>query len=117
MKIKLDENMPTELVDFLRGLGHDADTVESEGLKGHDDDAVWAACRAEARFLITQDVAFVDSRRDLGHDHPGVLVIRAVGPGRLAVRNRVISVFEQERVEAWIGRIAVATPKKVRVRS
>ncbi len=116
MKIKLDENMPTELVAHLCGIGHDADTVESEGLKGCDDEAVWTACRKERRFLVTQDVAFVDIRRDLGSDHPGVLVIRAGEPGRQALLTRVQDVFAHERVEQWIGRVAVATPNKVRIR-
>ena len=41
MKIKLDENMPTRLVDILTRLGHQADTVPEEGLSGFADEQVW----------------------------------------------------------------------------
>ena len=53
MKIKLDENLPTRLVGVLGGLGHDVDTVPTEGLGGSDDDRVWQAAQADRRFLIT----------------------------------------------------------------
>jgi predicted nuclease of predicted toxin-antitoxin system len=56
MRIKLDENLPTRLVDALQSLGHDVDTVWSEGLSGADDQAVWGTAQEENRFLITQDL-------------------------------------------------------------
>jgi len=34
MRIKLDENLPAELADDLRRLGHLVDTVADEGLEG-----------------------------------------------------------------------------------
>jgi len=34
VKFKLDENLPTELAADLRTLGHDAETVLDEGLRG-----------------------------------------------------------------------------------
>ena len=47
MKIKLDENLPARLVSALTGLGHDVDTVPSEGLGGHEDAEIWAAAQAD----------------------------------------------------------------------
>ncbi len=32
MRFKVDENLPAEVAEALRALGHDADTVEEEGL-------------------------------------------------------------------------------------
>ena len=37
MKIKIDENLPSRLEVALRGLGHDVETVASEGLTGRSD--------------------------------------------------------------------------------
>jgi len=37
VKIKLDENLPVELANDFRMLGHDADTVYDEGLGGAED--------------------------------------------------------------------------------
>jgi hypothetical protein len=45
MRIKLDENLPAELVDDITALGHDADSVESEGLAGQADPVVAVAAR------------------------------------------------------------------------
>ena len=54
MNIKLDENLPHQLVQLLTDLGHDVDTVPDEHLAGRDDDVVWAAAQthlAESAFL------------------------------------------------------------------
>ena len=53
MKVKLDENLPGRLVSLLAQLGHDVDTVPTEGVAGKDDDIVWAAAQAAGRFFIT----------------------------------------------------------------
>lgn len=61
MKIKLDENLPASLVGTLARLGHDADTVVDEGLKGEPDEVVWPAAQNDGRFLVTQDLDFPTS--------------------------------------------------------
>ena len=53
MRFKLDENLPGELVTDLRDLGHDADTVADEGLRGAADPAVMDAASAADRILST----------------------------------------------------------------
>ena len=35
MKLKLDENIPIDVVPGLSRLGHEVDTVIDEGLRGH----------------------------------------------------------------------------------
>ncbi|HYK01909.1 MAG TPA: DUF5615 family PIN-like protein [Thermoanaerobaculia bacterium] len=45
MRIKLDENLPQTLADVLNALGHDADSVNDEGLAGHPDGDVWRAAQ------------------------------------------------------------------------
>ncbi len=47
MRVKLDENMPTPMVDLLKRSGHDAATVADEGLSGADDPRVMEAASAE----------------------------------------------------------------------
>jgi len=116
MKIKLDENLPGSLVAVLTSLGHDLDTVVSEGLTGAIDDAVWEAAQGTGRFLITQDLDFSDIRRFIPGTHHGLLLVRLRSPGRLALARRVESVFRTERVEEWGRCVVVATERKVRVR-
>jgi predicted nuclease of predicted toxin-antitoxin system len=76
VKIKLDENLPRQLVPLLTKLGHDVDTVPDERLTGRDDTAVWAAAQAAGRFLVTQDLDFSDARTYVPGTHHGLLLVR-----------------------------------------
>ena len=71
MKIKLDENLPHQLVQLLTDLGHDVDTVPDEHLAGRDDGVVWAAAETAGRFLVTEDLDFSDARKIGARHAPG----------------------------------------------
>jgi predicted nuclease of predicted toxin-antitoxin system len=115
MKIKLDENLPESLSASLAQLGHDASTVNSEGLTGCTDRELWQATQQEARFLITQDLDFSDTRSFAPGSHYGVLLVRLSSPGRQALIDRVSDIFQTEDVGAWISCFVVATQRKIRV--
>ncbi|MGH8991841.1 MAG: DUF5615 family PIN-like protein, partial [Acidimicrobiia bacterium] len=55
MKLKLDENMPADAKALAESFGHDAETVEDEGMGGAADERVVSAAGREDRFLITLD--------------------------------------------------------------
>jgi len=116
MKIKLDENIPARLTSILGRLGHEVDTVNSEGLAGRDDATIWEGAQRTGRFLITQDLDFSDVRRYAPGGHNGLLLVRLRDPGRNALLRRIQSVFESEEVESWRGFFVVATDRKIRVR-
>ena len=116
MKIKLDENLPFRLVGILVQLGHEADTVDQEGLAGQDDQHVWEAAQRAGRFLITQDLDFSDIRRFAPGTHKGILLVRLREPGRIALANRIRAIFQAEPVENWTGCFVVVTERKIRVR-
>jgi predicted nuclease of predicted toxin-antitoxin system len=73
---KLDENLPAQAVDTLRKAGHDVRTVLEQGLGGAADRAIFEACAAERRVLVTLDLDFADIRRQGVSQSPGMLVIR-----------------------------------------
>ena len=116
MKIKLDENLPERLVAVLTGLGHNVDTVRTEQLTGRADPDVWSAAQAAQRFLITQDLDFSDVRRFTPGTHAGLLLVRLTRPGRHVLFERVLTVFQTEKVEEWTGCLVVATEQKIRIR-
>ena len=62
MRFKLDENVPVQLKRLFTESGHDAETVVDEGMRGAPDREVAAACLAEERVLLTQDLDFSDIR-------------------------------------------------------
>lgn len=116
MQIKIDENLPSRLVDALSTLSHHVDTVPDEGLAGRSDSDVWAAAQAAGRFLITPDLDFSDIRRFRPGSHPAILLLRLRNPGRAALFAKVVSIFEKEAVETWVGCFVVATDRKLRIR-
>ena len=109
MKIKLDENLPTSLVDLLSALDHDVATVKMEHLKGRPDPEIWQAAQRENRFLITQDLDFSDLRRFRPGSHGGLLVIRLTKPGRKALTERIHQLFRTEETENWPGCFVIAS--------
>ena len=116
MKIKLDENLPTALIEALANLGHDVHSVPDERLGGFPDETIMQAAQDESRFLITQDLDFSDIRRFAPGKHPGILLVRLHVPGRKMLLNRLSVLFETEDVSQWRGCFVVATDHKVRVR-
>jgi len=116
MRVKLDENIPVQLVAILRKLGHDADSVRDEKLGGGTDEQVWQATQREERFLITQDLDFSDVRRFSPGTHAGVLLIRLRAPERQVLVDRVEKLFQNEFVNRWAGCFVVLTERKIRVK-
>lgn len=116
MKIKLDENLPSRLVAALADLGHDVDTVTTERLGGQNDHTVWQAAQQADRFLITHDLDFSDIRRFTPGTHRGLLVVRLRFPGRVALFERIHSLFATENVSDWASCLVVATERKLRIR-
>lgn len=116
MRVKLDENIPASLIEVLESLGHQADTVQQEGLKGRNDTDVWSAAQGEPALLITQDLDFSDIRRFQPGSHHGILLLRLKEPGRSALADRIGQIFRTEDVNRWDGCFVVATERKIRVR-
>ena len=116
MKIKIDENLPQRLVPILGRLGHDADTVAQEGLRGQDDEHLWPEIQKAERFLITKDLGFSDARLYPPGTHQGILVLRLADDRSRIVADRIASVFTTEAVESWARCLVIVTNHKVRIR-
>jgi hypothetical protein len=113
MKIKVDENLPNRLVDVLRAIGHDTDTVQSEGLAGMPDPDIWGAVCRKDRFLITQDLDFSDTRRFKPGTHPGV---RLRQPGANALLNSVRAIAQAHKLDEFARGFVALTENKLRIR-
>ena len=114
--VKLDENLSRLHVQFLRGLGYEADRVHDQGLSGASDAVVWQRVSTEGRFLITLDLDFSDIRRYVPGSHPGILLVRARDNGREAVLAVLQRVLSEHPLEALRGCLAVADENLTRVR-
>jgi predicted nuclease of predicted toxin-antitoxin system len=116
MRIKLDENLPATLVGTLVQLGHEADSVQQEGLQGSPDANVWAAAQAAKRFLVTQDLDFSNVHQFPPGTHHGLLLVRLRNPSRRTLTRYIESLFRAEDVEHWARCLVIATDTKIRVR-
>lgn len=116
MKIKLDENIPHAAVAVLQQFGHEVDSVADEGLRGATDDDVFVAAGRSGRMLITQDLDFSDMRRFRPGTHSGLLLLRLKEPGRRALLQRMVWLFQNEPVAAWAGYVVIVTDNKIRLR-
>ena len=77
MNFKIDENLPVEAAEILRGAGFVADTVGSEDLSGANDETVAATTQSEGRILVTLDLDFANIRAYPPGEHNGIIVLRA----------------------------------------
>jgi predicted nuclease of predicted toxin-antitoxin system len=82
--IKVDEDLPEDLVDLLRGRGLDAISVRTQGWSGRPDDQVLADIQGEGRWLLTADKGFSDVRRYAPGSHHGIVLFRAERESRSA---------------------------------
>lgn len=116
MKVKLDENLPAELVTDLSELGHDPDTVANEKLCGASDPAIMQAANAAGRVLLTLDKGIANLNRYPMGTHAGVVLFRPDTLGRRAVlafvRERLQEIFELD----LNGRLTMVGRNRVRFR-
>ena len=80
MKLKLDENVHTDVAGALRAQGHDVLTVHDQGLAGRPDSDLARAVRAEQRGLFTFDLDFADPRLCPPAQFAGLVVLRLGAP-------------------------------------
>jgi len=116
MKLKLDENIPAELLDDLREAGHEVDSVREEGLAGAPDPVVLEQARAEGRVLLTLDKGIGDLRAYPPGRFAGIVLLRPPSSGRGATltfaRKHVPSLLAQ----SLSGRLVVVTERGLRWR-
>ena len=113
---KLDENLPESLVQALTKLGHDTDTVRSEGIAGASDTEVWHTAQAAERFLVTQDLDFSDVTRFEPGSHFGLMLVRLRERGSRRLIDCISTAFREQNTDQWARCFVLLTDTKLRVR-
>lgn len=91
-------------------------TVFEEGLSGTLDPAPWEIIQGEQRFLITGDKAFANIKKYPPGTHAGVLLLRPDEDGIPQMMDLIQEVLKLGILENLGGCIAVASPRRLRVR-
>lgn len=115
MKVKVDENMPTAMVELLREARHDPATVVDESLSGAGDREVIKAATAEGRILIAFDVDFFNIRAFPPGSHAGVVVFRLHDQRWAMLKDPVRRLLASGTLER-VGRgLAIVDESRIRI--
>jgi predicted nuclease of predicted toxin-antitoxin system len=116
MRFKVDENLPIEVAEMLRQVGHDAATVLEQHLGGSHDAQLATLRQLEGRILVTLDMDFSDIRNYPPAEFPGLVVLRLRQqdkPYVLDVFMRLVQVLHQEPIE---GQLWIVEEDRIRIR-
>lgn len=116
LRLKVDENLPIEVVALLNDAGHDAMSVIDQGLGGRPDPEVAEICRQEDRVIVTLDLDFADIRIYEPRDFAGIVVLRLTvldKPRLLSSVKRLILLLVPE---ALTGKLWIVNESSVRIR-
>ena len=116
MKFKIDENLPVEAADILRGSGHDVQTVLEQQLGGSTDSGLALLCQREGRALVTLDMDFADIRAYPPAEFAGLIVLRLARQDKPSVLNVLARVTEVLLSESLVGRLWIVDESRIRVR-
>lgn len=117
MKLLLDENLSPLHARTLRELGHDAVSVAQCGLSGADDSVVRAFAIESGRILVTLDADFANVLRYSPSNSPGVIRLRIHPATEGAIDALLRSTILRLTEMSLNGRLVVADPKRIRIRS
>ena len=113
MRFLADESCDFAVVAALRGAGHDVGAVAETNASANDD-AVFAAARAEARTLLTEDKDFGLLAYAVVRETAGVVLIRYPANARSSLGRDVVE-FVNTVGERMSGVFVVLEPGRARL--
>ncbi len=116
MRFKIDENLPVEVAELLRRLGHDATTILEQHLGGSADPKVASVCQQERRILVTLDLDFADIRVYPPEEFSGLIVLRLRRQDKIHVLKVVTRLMEMSFRESPDKHLWIVEEERVRIR-
>lgn len=114
MRFLVDENLPDEIAEMLRELGHDAVTVRDIGLQRASDVRLNELAILEGRVSVTRDLDFPLRREPSA---PGLIIFRT---GRNALKHEILelmrALLSSPAFEFVLRSITVVTQDRIRSR-
>ena len=116
MHIKVDEDLPPVVAQWLQDRGYQASTVVEQNMGGWKDHALWEVVQTDKQFLVTADKGFADIRTYPPGTHGGILLLRPDKDGIQAILDLLQNVIDQVNLNTLAETISVATSRGLRVR-
>jgi predicted nuclease of predicted toxin-antitoxin system len=115
-RLKLDENLPSEIAGLMNRHGCDALTVGNQGWRGMTDDELWRRVQGERRWLVTADKEFADLRRYPPGSHAGLILLRSSDESRADYLRLAAVVLDRVKLDELARAVVVVTRRSVRIR-
>jgi predicted nuclease of predicted toxin-antitoxin system len=116
VRIKVDEDLPGQIVEIFAGCGYHAVTVVEQGWTGLDDRELWLRVQREKRWLVTADKGFGDLRVYPPGKHAGVVLLRADRESRRAYVALARNAVHRLDLESLAGSVVVVASRGIRIR-
>ncbi|MCI0365989.1 MAG: DUF5615 family PIN-like protein [Phycisphaerales bacterium] len=115
MDFKVDEDLPLEVAEILRGAGHDARTVVEQKLGGAKDEQLWKIVQSESRCLVTADKGVANAKLHPAGDHAGIILFRLPRENRAGSVRLARSLLLSGKLDTAAGAIVVVGPESMRI--
>jgi len=115
--LKIDENLPSEVLRLLRDAEHDTASVKEQALGGASDEILARVCRHERRALVTLDVGFADIRKYPPAQYAGIVVLRLARQDRRSVALALQRALGRCAGEELEGQLCIVTDSRIRRRA
>lgn len=113
----VDEDLPRSTAVALAGAGYAAVDVRDIGLRGHDDQEVFARAQTLGAVLVTADRGFASLLSFPPGRHSGIIVLRLPNELSTSMLNQILLEAVQEiGAEAIRGALVVVQQHRVRLR-
>ena len=117
MKLKIDENLPSECAVLLSNASFEADTVIDERLAGADDSVIANRCRADDRVLLTLDLDFANVQSYPPLQHAGIIVLRPKRQDKRTVLKLMAPIILALTNRTPAKELGIVEPDRIRIRA
>ncbi len=116
VRVKVDEDLPTDIAHLVRAAGYDADTVYAQGHSGTPDDKLWPLVQQDQRMLLTADKGFANAQAYPPGSHAGVILFRLPRESRAGYIRLAQFLLAQVDLVDIAGAIVIVSPDAIRIR-
>ena len=116
IRFLIDEDMPRSTAKVLKRAGFECFDVRDIGLKGAEDDVVYAWAQKENCIILTEDLGFSNTLRFPIGSHKGIVIARfpkemSTGTINKLLENVIVSIRND-----LSGNLTIIEPTKIRIR-
>ncbi len=113
--LKLDEDLPNDLLQLFQSRNLDVTSVRSQGWVGKPDHQLFNDIQPEGRWLLTADKGFSDIRRYAPGSHNGIVLFRPDRESRAAYIQLATYLLDTIDLSANAGALIVVNIRGIRI--